>query len=39
MDTDVIIVRPVDSLRANVMAYQDPYHESGNAVAVADLGF
>jgi len=27
MDTDVIIVRPVDSLRTNVIAYEDPYHK------------
>ena len=30
MDTDVIIVCPVDSLRTNVIAYEDPYHKSAN---------
>jgi len=30
MDTDVIIVCPVDSLRTNVMAYQDANHNFAN---------
>jgi len=34
MDTDVIIVRPVDSLRTNVIAYEDPYHKSANGAFI-----